>query len=203
MPLRPVGSVLTIQVSYPGGIGPQAGLSVRRRSPAAHLINWPGSSLPVGYRESGWSLPMKKGAIAATGRYVASIGTAVAKGFTRAVAAGVVTATATLHTARLRWRLASGTGEATGTATSKGLSRATCTGRIGASPSALEIAYAVLGAPNAVTGGWSLGRAIRGIAAVNLGKKSGDTFRNVDDTADQVTATTTPAGDRTSVTVGA
>jgi hypothetical protein len=205
MPLRPVGSVLTLRAACAGGTSPHCGLVMRQRGARLgnHLGNWPGSGLPAGYGENGISLPMTYGAMATTGRGGA-IGSAVAKCLSRIAVAGLCSAAATLHTIRLRWRRATGA-EATaiGEVIAKGLTRATCTGRIGAQPSAQDIAYAVWGAPNAITGGFSAGRVMRGLAAINLGKKSGDTFRNVEDTADQVEGTTTPAGDRTAVTVGA
>ncbi len=206
MPLRPMGSPLSLRFASPGGVGASSGLPNRSggANPAAHMVNWNGSAIPVGYLVRGWSLPMSPGAMAVTAdRLAASVGACAAKCFSRIAVVGLCSMAFTIHTLRLRWRRATGSAVAAGVNSTKCLSRMTCTGEIGARPSAQDIAYAVWGAPNAIAAGFSAGRIMRGVAAVNLGKKAGDTFRDVNDTADQVTGTTTPSGDRTAVTVGA
>jgi hypothetical protein len=189
-----------------GGTAGPCGLPQRARrggACAAHAQTMPGAAIPVGYLDA-WGLPMKAGALGITAdRVCGAIGSAVAKCLSRIAVTGLCGASVTIHTLRLRWRTATGGGVATGGSGTKCLSRMTCTGEIGARPSAQDIAYAVWGAPNAIALGFTAGRVMRGLAAVNLGKKSGDTFRDVTDTTDQVTGTTTPAGDRTAVTVGA
>ncbi len=203
MPLRPVGSVLSMRVSMPGGTHPGAGLPdrMRRGNPAGHLVNWKGSAIPVGYLLAGWSLPLVNGAMAATAARTAAFGSCALKCLSRIAATGTCGASRTIHTVRLRWRRATGTTAASGSASLKGLARISATGKIGATPSAQDIAYAVWGAANAIELGFTAGRVMRGMAAVMLGKKTGDTFRDLNDTENQVVGTTTPGGDRTAVTV--
>lgn len=189
-----------------GGTAPLCGLPDRARrdgSNAALAQTMPLAAIPTGYLDA-WGLPMKKGGLGITAdRLGGSVGDIVAKCLSRAAIAGLCSATVTLHAVRLRWRTATGSGSGLGASSAKCLSRMVCTGEIGARPSAQDIAYAVWGAPNAIALGFTAGRVMRGLAATHLGKKAGNTFRDVNDTTDQVVGTVTPTGDRTAVEVGA
>lgn len=168
------------------------------------------TGIPSGYRPPGvYILAVKEGGISSfttAGGSTASMDIASWEVATP-TAAGVATTSITGFLTESRTATAAGVASSTSSAIT--FERMSAALSIGATPSAVDIAQAVLGGVE-IDEGLNLRQVMRLLAAINLGKSSGFTtgasspvFKGLDGSTTRISATTDANGNRTAVTLTA
>lgn len=166
------------------------------------------TGVPAGYRPPGsFVMPIKDGGISSFTTAGGSTGTMSIVCLENATPAAAGVATTSLTGFLTESRTATAAGVASSTSSAITFERITSTLSIGATPSAVDIAQAVLGGVE-VEEGLNLRQIMRLLASISLGKSSGfvagassPVFKGLDGTTTRISGTTDDNGNRTAVTL--